>query len=199
LDDNQPVKILLFPEADTPPELRLQVLALQSQAWPPGESPSAVAGGPTHDPDLSPLTMLLLAGQQVLCALDVLSTVIVHSGHQFRACGLSTVVTAAAARGRGHGHRLVVAAHEVMAASGSDLSLFTCDRTLRRFYENAGWVALPGTVVVGGTADSPFPSDQPGMDKVALADFFSPRARLHRDSFTHAQIHLYPGEIDKLW
>ena len=66
-----------------------------------------------------------------------------------------------------------------------------------------GWKrAFPdgrGTVLVGGTRLSPFPSDQPGFDKVTMADFFSHEARRHRSSFQHARIELYPGEIDKLW
>ncbi|MCZ0971746.1 hypothetical protein O1L55_10350 [Streptomyces albulus] len=57
------------------------------------------------------------------------------------------------------------------------MGLFTCDRPLRAFYESAGWHHLPGTVLVGGTPQAPFPSDRPGFDKVTMADFFSPRAR----------------------
>lgn len=45
--------------------------------------------------------------------------------------------------------------------------------------------------------EAPFPSDQPGFDKVTLAAFFDPRVR--RSDFGHARIELYPGEIDKLW
>ena len=69
---------------------------------------------------------------------------------------------------------LVVAAREAIAASGADVGIFTCDRPLAPFYESAGWTVLPGTVLVGGTAEEPFPSDQ--WDKVTLARFFSARA-----------------------
>jgi len=143
--------------------------------------------------------MLLVDGGIVLAALDVLSKVIVHAGRRYRAGGLSTVVTRPEARGRGHGRYLVTAARTAMAAKDLDLGLFTCDRPLQPFYERAGWQALAGTVLVGGTRLSPFPSDQPGFDKVTMADFFSHEARRHRSSFQHARIELYPGEIDKLW
>jgi aminoglycoside 2'-N-acetyltransferase I len=63
-----------------------------------------------------------------------------------------------------------------MAAGDLDLGLFTCDRPLQGFYERAGWHLLPGAVLVGGTRRSPFPSDQPGFDKVTMADCFSAEA-----------------------
>jgi hypothetical protein len=54
---------------------------------------------------------------------------------------------------------------------------------------------LPG----GGTPGTPFPSDQPGFDKVTMGDFFSAAAREEQGLFCSARIELYPGEIDKPW
>jgi GNAT superfamily N-acetyltransferase len=188
-----------FPEAATPPELRAQVLALQHQAWPSADAAAESSGTLTHDPALHPVSMLLVEDGRVLAALDVLSKQIVHAGRRYRAGGLSTVVTHREARGRGHGRRLVAAARQAMAAGDLDLGLFTCDRHLQGFYERAGWELLPGAVLIGGTRACPFPSDQPGMDKVTMAAFFSAQAQRHRSSFQHSRIELYPGEIDKLW
>jgi len=53
-------------------------------------------GVPTHDPALSPLSMLLVDGTNVAAALDVLTKTIEHAGATFLASGLSTVVTDAA-------------------------------------------------------------------------------------------------------
>jgi hypothetical protein len=82
-------------------------------------------------------------------------------------------------------------------ASGADLGIFTCDRPLAGFYERGGWHVLPGAVLIGGTLNAPFPSDQ--FDKVTLAAFFTEHARRHATTFDHARIELYPGNIDKLW
>ncbi|MFE9368466.1 GNAT family N-acetyltransferase [Streptomyces sp. NPDC006711] len=189
--------ILSYPEADTPPPLRAQVLALQDEAWPPGDVPSS---GPSHDPGLDPLSMLLTDEHgTVLAALAILRKDLTHAGHRLRAGGLSTVVTLRAERGQGHGRRLVGAARESMASYGIDLGLFTCDRPLRAFYERAGWRELPGAVVVGGTPDAPFPSDGAGFDKVTMAAFFTPAARAARPSLRGARIALYPGTVDRLW
>lgn len=184
--------VLAFPEAEVPEALRDQVLELEREAWGQLARP-----GPRHDPALRPLSLLLVDEGRVLSALDILSTELVHGGRAFAASGLSTVVTATELRGRGYGSRLVRAAREAIAESGADLGIFTCDPPLRRFYERAGWRSLPGTVLVGGTPEAPFPSDRLG--KVAMAGFFTPHARRHAATFVGARIELYPGEIDRLW
>ncbi len=135
----------------------------------------------------------------VLAALDILSKEIVHAGRRFAAGGLSTVVTRQEARGHGHGRRLVMAAREMMIARKLDLGLFTCDSSLQAFYECAGWRVLPGAVLIGGTPQDPFPSDQPGFDKITMADFFSPKGRQAETAFRDSRIGLYSGQIDKLW
>jgi predicted GNAT family N-acyltransferase len=189
------IQIVSYPEPATPPELRAQVLSMQRDEW-PSPGPDAEFD---HDPTLQPQSMLLVDDGTVLAALDILFKELVHAGHRYRAAGLSTVVTRRDARGQGHGLRLVTAARRAMAASPLDLGVFTCDRPLQGFYERAGWGPIPGAVIMGGTRDNPFPSDQPGFDKVTMGAFFSPRARSHELSFHDSTIELYPGEIDKLW
>jgi GNAT superfamily N-acetyltransferase len=191
--------MLSFPEAATPTDLRVQVRELQEQAWPSEPDTDVPLDAPTHDPALKPLSMLLVDEGTVLAALDILFKEIAHAGQRFSAGGLSTVVTSEQARGRGHGRRLVAAAREEMFSRGLDLGLFTCDRPLQAFYESAGWHILQGAVLVGGTPQAPFPSDQPAFDKVTMADFFSAAARRAQASFPHSRVELYPGLIDKLW
>ncbi|MGC5010466.1 GNAT family N-acetyltransferase [Streptosporangium sp. DT93] len=173
-----------------PGVLREQVTALLESAW-PGHSPG-------HDPLLDPVSLLLLDGDDVVASLDILSKPLVHAGRTFAASGLSTVVTRGDRRGRGHGRTLVAAALRTMAVTvPPDLGIFTCDRPLRAFYEAAGWESLPGTVLVGGTPDDPFPSDR--FDKVTMGAFFSPHAIRHRPSFLGARVALFPGTVDRLW
>jgi aminoglycoside 2'-N-acetyltransferase I len=186
-------EIVSYPEADVPSALREQVVALHRQAW-PRESGNGPSG---HDPALLPLSLLLVEDGRVLSALDILSKEIEHAGERYAARGLSTVVTDEALRGRGHGRALVSAARELIAGSGADLGLFTCDRPLGPFYESAGWSIVPGAVLIGGTSQEPFPSDQ--WDKVTLAGFFSAKARSGAHSFANSRIALYPGTIDRLW
>ncbi len=190
--------ILSFPITQVPRDLRLQVLALHAQAWPEDEvSEGPHEEGLWHDPALRPLSMLLVDDGRVLAALDILSKELTHRGRRYAASGLSTVVADEAERHRGYGRRLVIAGRDAIRDSGADLGIFTCDRPLRAFYESAGWHVLPGSVLVGGTPDAPFPSDR--FDKVVLALFFSPKARQYAETFNHSRIELYPGDRDKLW
>ena len=188
------MQIVSFPEAEVPLELRSQARLVRNQVWPDLEGAGT---GPIHDPALCPVSMLLLTGGRVVSTLDVLSKEITHGGHRYGASGLSTVATDQAHRGKGYARALVEAGRDAVAASGADLGIFTCDLPLQRFYECAGWEALPGTVLVGGTREAPFPSDQ--FEKVTMARFFSPLAREAAETFVGARIALYPGEIDKLW
>ena len=184
-------RIVRCAQAELPADLRAEQLRLHRQAWPDSDE----AG---HDPQLNPLTILLLgSGRRVLATLDILSKDLAHRGQTYAASGLSAVVTDQAVRGRGFGLQLVRAARRAMAELGRDLGLFTCDTELAGFYVEAGWQLLPGTVLVGGTREDPFPSDQ--FDKVTLGGFFTPHAREHVADFEQARIELYPGSIDKLW
>ncbi len=184
------MRIVSCLQRELPAGLRDEQLRLHRQAWPETED----AG---HDPALNPLTLMLLDGERVLATLDILSKEIEHRGRRYRASGLSAVVTDRAARGRGHGLELLQQAHRSIAELGRDLGIFTCDTKLAGFYLKAGWQLLPGTVLIGGTPQSPFPSDQ--FDKVTLAGLFTEHARRHAEDFEQARIELYPGEIDRLW
>jgi aminoglycoside 2'-N-acetyltransferase I len=188
------MRIVSFPEHDVPPELRMGQVRLQDQAW-PSDEPSGTR--PWHDQALRPVSMLLIEGDRVVAALDILSKEIVVGLERFAASGLSAVVTDTSERGRGHGRTLCEAAKRLMAEAGADVGIFTCGRELKTFYERAGWRHLEGTVIIGGTPEEPFPSDR--LDKVTVGAFLSERARAHEGSFIGRRIELFPGTIDRLW
>ena len=189
------MQLLSFPEAAVPLDLRIQMVALQDQAWPPAH-PSGPA--PWHDPVLRPVSVLLLDDkEQVVSTLDILTKDIAHADRTFAASGISAMVTDDRCRGQGYGRRLARAARSMMADAGADLGIFTCDTPLRAFYESAGWAYLPGTVLIGGTPEDPFPSDR--FDKVTMASFFTSAAIAARAAFVGARVELYSGSIDRLW
>jgi aminoglycoside 2'-N-acetyltransferase I len=188
------VAIESYPQEDVPAALLAQTMALRDQAW-PGEPGEPGERRELHDPALSPVLVVLVEENVLLASLAILSKTIEHGGESFRASGLSAVVTGQ--RQHGYGHRLVTAAKDMLAADGTDVGIFTCDRPLARFYERAGWKVLPGTALVGGTPADPLCSDD--FDKVTLAAFFTAHARRHAQAFEQARIHLYPGNRDRLW
>ncbi|MEU7553875.1 GNAT family N-acetyltransferase [Streptomyces sp. NPDC044571] len=181
--------VLAYEEAALPPPLAAQIAALEAQAW-PGATPG-------HDPALAPRAMVLLDGAGAVAAsLALLFKEIRHAGRTYRAAGLSAVVTRECARGRGYGGALVAAARTVLAADPAvDLVLFSCDRPLVPFYEAAGFVPLPGAVLVGGTPGEPLATDAPGFDKQVMADVRGGEV----SAFAGTRIALYPGPVDRLW
>jgi predicted N-acetyltransferase YhbS len=187
-----PPTVASWPQAGVPAIVRRQIAALERSAW-----PGAMTAELAHDEDLRPVCLALLDGDTVVAALAVLSKRIEHGGERYEASGLSAVVTESRRRRRGHGTRLVEAGLAFMAQAGADLSLLTCDRELEAFYGRAGWTALPGAVLVGGTPAEPLPSDS--LDKIVMAAFLSDRARRNAGAFRRARIELYPGTIDRLW
>jgi aminoglycoside 2'-N-acetyltransferase I len=189
------VEIRVAAEAELPVELLGQVRALEEQAW-PRASPEVAHG---HDPELHPVSVVLLDGEWVVASLSVLSKDLEHAGQRYLASGLSAVVVDERRRGQGLGRQLVSAARAYLAGSGVDLAIFTCDRPLQAFYESAGFIALAGSVIVGGTSDQPFASDHAGFDKVTMAAFFSAVAVRGSSAFSGARIELYPGLRDRLW
>jgi hypothetical protein len=188
------VQILTFAEGDVPEDLRAQQVALQEQAWPSEGEPDTA---PWHDPALRAVCVLLVDDARVVSALDLLSKPLAHDGETWEATGLSTVVTDRSRRGAGLASTLVRASHELIAGSGADLGLFTSDPDLRPLYEGAGWEVLPGTVLVGGTPEDPFPSD--ALGKLTFGAFFTARAIAAHDRFVGSRIELFPGTVDRLW
>jgi aminoglycoside 2'-N-acetyltransferase I len=198
-DDDRVTRVVSFSEAATPYVLRRQVRAMQEEAWPSTDPRDAAALDPWHDPELRPTSVLLVDGDVVLSALDLLFADIEHSGRSWSAVGLSAVVTARAHQGNGHARVLVTWVRDSLPDMRVDLGLFTCDRSLVGFYSGCGWEVLPGTVLVGGTPDQPFASDRPEFDKVAFGAFATTEAIRARDAFTNTRILLHCGTIDSLW
>ncbi|MBT2477035.1 GNAT family N-acetyltransferase [Streptomyces sp. ISL-94] len=187
------MRVLTCPDSEVPAALAREVAALEAEAW-PGSTPG-------HDPALTPRAMLLVDGAgAVAAALALLYKEVRLAGRTYRAAGLSAVVTRAALRGQGFGGRLVAAARAELAADPAvDLALFSCDYPLAPFYEAAGFTALPGTVLVGGTPERPLATDGQGFDKTVLAAFFTDDPDRDRAAFTGVRVPLHPGNTDRLW
>ncbi len=188
--------VLIVPQEELALDLKAQVIALLERAWPSGRGVEEQLRAPLHDPERRPLAALLIDGGVVVGYLAIPSATIRHRGRDYRASGLSAVVTHPERRRRGHGQRLVVAARAAIVAGGADLGLFTCDPPLVPFYVGCGWEAMPRTAVVGGTRERPFPAAPLG--KRTLMGFFSAHARAHRRDFEGATLQLELREGD-LW
>ncbi|MFC6593631.1 GNAT family N-acetyltransferase [Kitasatospora paranensis] len=184
--DNRRVRILSFPEKSVPRDLRRQVRDLQNEAWPPGDGdPVPAVDAPVHDPLLRPRSMLLVDGDTVLAALDILSTSIVHAGRRADADTAGTWWR----------QRAKPCARPAASTSVSSPATAPCGRSTRvpagSTSPAPSWSAAPPT--------PPFASDRPGFDKVVMAAHFTLHGRLTPATFRSARIELHPGVIDRLW
>jgi len=183
------VQVETRPLAELTADRAGQRARLLAQAWPGSD--------PGHDPALDPLSLLLVDDSLVLASLDILSKTIRHRDRDYRASGLSAVVTERGQRHHGYGSVLIKTARLSMHNRRRDLALFSCDSYLGQFYRDGGFELLPGSVLIGGTEQSPLRSDS--LDKLCFGAFFSTHAAAHRSDFIEAEIALYPGDIDRLW
>lgn len=140
--------------------------------------------------------MVLTDNDEVHAYLAIPTRTISHAGAELRASGLGAVVSHPNSRGAGYGAKIVVAARELIEASGVDIGIFTCDPPLVAFYARCGWDPMPSTVVVGGTRERPFRADS--LDKGTLMAFFTPHAQAHRADFVAADVYVDLREGD-LW
>jgi GNAT superfamily N-acetyltransferase len=190
------IAIIAYPEVELPDELLRQTLEALRAEW-PGAFIGAKAGRTQlNDSALHAMIFSLVVDGQLASHLSVPRKTIVHHGGSYRAYGLSGVLTNPAFRGKGYGERIVRAATEFMEQDGADIGLFTCDPSLRRFYERCGWTLLEGASLVGGTRAKPFPSE--ALGKITFGRFFSARAQARRNDFLGAVIWLDLREGD-LW
>ncbi len=189
-------EIVRFTEDAAPSALHHELMVLMR-----AEAPEAFTGeraGRTrlHDPHLNPLCFFVLHDGRLVSYAAVLQKAIIHAGETYQACGLSWVHTSRPWRGQGFGHRVVNAATTYLLTSGTDLIVFTCDPSLRQFYEQSGYLCMEGTSLIGGTRAHPFPSDTLG--KVTMMRFVSGKAQRQRSSFADVPIFLELREGD-LW
>jgi aminoglycoside 2'-N-acetyltransferase I len=190
------IEINVYPQDDIPLDLKRSVLGLLTSAWPDPRPLEVRLAKPLHDPRSEPTVVVLTDGGETRAYLTIPTSTISHAGTEFRASGLSAVVSHPASRGAGYGAHIVVAARELIEASGVDIGIFTCDPPLVAFYARCGWEPMPSTVVVGGTRERPFRADS--LDKRTLMAFFTPHAQEHRAAFDEIDVYLDLREGD-LW
>jgi len=141
---------------------------------------------------MDPVSLVVLQNAIVVSHAVVLRKAMTHTGKQYSAFGLGSMVTNPSYRRQGFGRRILEYATEHMEQEGADIGVFTCDPHLAEFYNWNGWETTKSTPLVGGTEGKPFPSDKLG--KLTVIQFFSDRAKAQRNSILAGPIYLELGE-----
>ena len=181
--------IIFYPQQDSSPELREQILALEDRAWP------SLRGAPWPQRE----HRVSLCGKEnglLIAHAAVAAAALSYKGQSYRAFGLCEVVVAPEYRGRGLALALIAAARETMQREGADLCVLTCEPELCGLYTRAGGRQMDRLSVCGGTAPGALHSDSLGL--CTLLSLFSPKAVSHQSDFACGEL-ILPLEEGDLW
>ena len=188
------LQILRYPQDISSALLGKQLLALENMAWSPDPDDADVF---PVEPDTYVTSFVLLSEDNTpLSHVAIRRAVLHHRAISYRVYGISEVITHPAHRRRGYAAQLLRQAAAWIPQQGADLCLFTCAPALVPLYSKNGWPPIPGACLVGGKRDKPFRSDS--LQLVTVGAFYSARARLHQQEFSHTDICLELGE-NQLW
>jgi GNAT superfamily N-acetyltransferase len=179
------VRVVQYSTADA--SLRRQIALLLHSVYAPA-SALLDPPPPAHDPALDATSFYIGEGNRVVSYAAVVRLTIGHGGRDFALAGLSAVATAPEFRRRGLGMAVVEAATRHIEASDADLALFTCDESVRGFYERAGWQIAPDVKVVGSDEGGALTSDRLG--KVVFMRLLSVSAYEARAAFERYPVNL---------
>ncbi|BEV71114.1 MULTISPECIES: GNAT family N-acetyltransferase [unclassified Paludibacterium] len=135
--------------ADTDPQQRQRIHQLLDLVW-PAEPAIPSVEQPAHDLSLAPRCILGCQDENYIAYAAILSKPVHDQQHRWLASGLSCVCVHPAHRQSGIGQQLLQQAWQSLRRSSADFCVFTCDPPLKRFYEQAGWQAMPGLILRGG-------------------------------------------------
>jgi aminoglycoside 2'-N-acetyltransferase I len=184
-----------YAQAECPSSIRNQIIRILKDEWPHTFIENKPEW-PTESEELHPVSFVLVFHGFVISHGIVLRKIINHCGSNYRAFGLSSVVTAPQFRLRGFGRRIFWYATRYMKGQKADIGIFTCDPHLEKFYNTFGWEIAERTPLVGGTPTKPYPSD--ALGKTTFIHLFSDKAKKNRERIGSAPIILDLGE-NKLW
>lgn len=214
------IRLVQYPQMDASETLRTQIIALQSTAWPlsagllleeviwpedlqnhktsfvlitQNKASSHIIAN-SHDNDSSHDN----DGSHdiAISHVSVLEKCILHKGIQYRAFGLSEVVTHPNFKRKGLASRLLKEAILYIENNSPDICIFTCYPALVPLYSRAGLELMKDTYVVGGTPNHPLCSQQLGLS--TMMAFYSDLAKSHRSDFENSEVLLRLSER-KLW
>ncbi|MDK2124948.1 GNAT family N-acetyltransferase [Parachitinimonas caeni] len=188
--------IFFSPEVDFPLPFKRQALALTYAEWPTAFSGPPNDDEPLNAPEREPHCIAWIENGEVLSYTGVQFITLSHDGKQYRAAGISGMLTAPQARHRGLGLKVLRKAAQLMQSQAADISVFTCDPPLAVFYAAGGWEVLGNTPLIGGSRERPMRSDDFG--KLSLIRCFTDHGESIRPNLDGQAIWLDLGER-QLW
>jgi hypothetical protein len=171
-------ELLVYPQADLPPQMHCQVLTFLRVEWPDGFVGENRLRNWITRIEHHPLSFLMVEDGLVISHAQVVWKYLEHCGETYKIYGLTGVFTFPSFRGQGYGQRTISAATKYIANMDADVGMFHCSPHLEPFYAQASWIPIHGAVTLIGSRADPVQ-----VDELMMMQFFTEKGRRGRESF----------------
>lgn len=190
------IELLHFHQEDCPSYIKKQIISLMRLEWPQAFGDKDEDIHWPDSPETQPTSLVFVENNFVISHAAIPWKYISHEGQQYKAFGLSEVMTSPCYRKQGYGLRLIKEAYSFIEKNNPDISTFTCEPALVHFYSQGGWEYKQNINLIGGIRNKPFRSDSLGL--CTMINLFSATAKNNLLSLEETDIYLELGER-KLW
>lgn len=176
-------ELQIYKHSAFPSDLNWQAVSFLRMEWP------WIEGGfprQTQAAEMTPTHFALVKEGFLLSYAAVVSTQLTHGGVVYATCGLGSVFTYPACRGKGYGKLIVDAATRFMSQTSADIGLLFCQPKLQEFYSRSGWQALMETPLFLDTSCTP-------SDSLIMMLFFSKKGQTGRAAFETEPVYVPVG------
>jgi aminoglycoside 2'-N-acetyltransferase I len=181
------IQELIFPQKEIPPYLKIQILSFLRIMWPKGFVGKFRLRDWISAEDVHGFSILLVENNILISHTEVVWKYLDHAGKTYKAYGLSGVFTYPDFQRQGYGKRLVRKGTEYIDQSDADIGMFHCDKKLKDFYKDFGWIPMETAVTYIGDKNHPVISDE-----LLMMRFLSAHGKQGRPDFENTPF--YFGE-----
>lgn len=180
------VRIMKYSEDCFSADIHAGILALEKRAW-----PAIPANSYPEDPALFVCAFVLLVEDTVVSHAAIYQKEVQLAGEHYLAYGIGEVVCDERYRCKGYASMLLQRVYDFINTKQVDLTIFTCAPARVALYTRIGWEWRKDVVLIGGSIEEPFRSDELGL--CVLMKLHSPRALENEASFVKGQLYLPLG------
>lgn len=185
------LRIIKYSEECFSADIHAGILALEKRAW-----PAIPASRYPEDPALFVCAFVLLVEDVVVSHAAIYQKEVQLAGEYYLAYGVGEVVCDERYRCKGYTTMLLRSVYDFIDMQQADLTIFTCSPARVALYTRIGWEWKKDAVLIGGSKQQPFRSDELGL--CVLMKLHSPRALENEAGFVKGQLYLSLGP-QRIW
>ncbi len=175
--------LLIFPQAELPPEYHCQILTFLRVQWPEGFVGENRLRDWITKAEHHPISYLLVEAGLVISHAQVVWKNLDHCGVTYKTYGITGVFTFPSFQGQGYGLQVVQAATKAITQSDADIGMFHCEPGLAGFYSRCDWIPMYNATTLIGAREAPVKTDE-----LMMMRFFSEKGIEGRSSFENMPV-----------